>query len=231
VTQFFRFTYSLIDKGDEIAGWDDNMGLEQILCEEYDEHKRSGKRFDPLYMVLYEEQLEDIIWLPWTKECIIQDHVLDIFKKEGLTGFEVKPVQVRYKNSNKPAPKLWELVVTGWAGMASSITGIKYIPEKSCLICGLLRYVKPKNLDFTKIIDEKCWDGSDFFIVWPLPKFYFITQKVVDVIMKYNLKGLKLDNLSEIKTSKYTKEFGPSRLRNFMPDKRAHELGDSLGIY
>jgi hypothetical protein len=219
VINFFELTGMENDRN--YAEWDSVMEFDQVTCPiEPDKHMRAGKRSSDLSVLLRGTQT-DII-RTWYYEFLLQSHVVDIFKKEGLTGFELKPVKAKFKKkSDQPIPQLWELVVTGWGGVAGDVN-LTY----KCEGCGMLRYTVPK--DMSKFVTE--WDGSDFFVVWPLPKYVIVTQKVVDVIKKYNLKGCVFKNIMQLDFSE-SEDLSPGRLRNRMPEKRAKEIGERLGIY
>jgi hypothetical protein len=173
----------------------------------------------------------------------MQDRVLQLFREQGFTGFEVKPVKARMKvRANAPdpcddnpglsasdaakanIPTLWELVVTGWAGMAPPESGIELI--QSCPHCGLKSY--SCFTDPTRLIVETQWDGSDFFMVWPMPGFIFMTDRVAKFIRDRKLRGVSMKRLNELKCEGILRG---GRLSYWMPDARAREVGTPLGIY
>jgi len=103
--------------------WDEGMDLEQIVCPVYPEHRRGGRRTTDLKVVLPKRQTFDVMWT-WHNECLLQQRALDALRQKGFTGFEVKPVEARFKRrAPSEPPRFWELVVTGWAGMASPESG------------------------------------------------------------------------------------------------------------
>lgn len=207
------------------AEWiDDEIETEKVICPLNDGHQRGGKRLTNLSIALLGSGVQDFVWT-WYSDCLVQDHVLEFFQKNEFTGFDVKPVKARFKqtSASKP-PTLWELTVTGWGGMASEKSGVKLI--KRCESCGHIVYSGCDNLG--DVIDVSQWDGSDFFIVWPLPNFIFVHNRVADVIRENRLTGAVLTRPQD----RYLNAdgFSPGRLSYCMPEDRAHELGDSLGI-
>ncbi len=56
----------------------------------------------------------------------------------------------------------------------------------------------------------------------------FVTERVAEVIRVNRLKGVVLKHPRELDMSG---GFTPGRLAWWMPDERAHELGNPLGIY
>ena len=99
----------------KLAEWDHDVmsnASEKILCPLEDGHMRGGKRTTDLSVTLPSGVVQDIVWT-WYSECLVQDHVLQLFREHKLTGFDVKPVKSRFKNSSEKPPTLWELCVTG----------------------------------------------------------------------------------------------------------------------
>ncbi len=209
------------------AEWDhDRMRLESIECPIYGKmHQRGGKRLTDLNIVLPDDEVDDFVWT-WQSECMVQNRTLELLRSCGLTGFVVKPVLARFVRSAKAVPQLWELVLTGWGGMAKSEAGIHLDELKSCPECGLLQYTGLSNA--RQLIDETKWDGSDFFMVWPLPRYVFVTERVIRIVREHRLTGVQITPLSELKR---TDGFSPGRLSYSMPEERAQELGKPLGIY
>jgi hypothetical protein len=110
--------------------------------------------------------------------------------------------------------------------MASPQSGIRRLER--CAACGRQTYTL--FTDPGHLIDESQWDGSDFFLVWPLP-YFFVTNRVAAVISSQRLTGLNLVRPDQISFSRLIKAFGPLPLRLRFPEARARKLGDPLDIY
>jgi hypothetical protein len=207
------------------ADWaKDEVELEGVVCPINDDHQRAGKRLSDLSITLPTRAArDDLVWT-WGSELLLRDRVLELFNANGFTGFRAKPVKVKFKRPDGDPPRLWELNVTGWGGMAGAESGIKLVEE--CSACGLLRYSACENPG--KLIDTSNWDGSDFFMVWPLPKFIFVTDRVARLIRDSRLTGAVLQRTVDLHFS--GGGFGGGRLSYWMPAERAHELGAALGI-
>lgn len=185
-----------------------------------------GKRLRNLHIVLPDEEVEDFVWT-WQTECMVREHVLKQFRANGFTGFEIKPVTARFETLSEEPPVLWELVVTGWGGLARPESGI--VRDKYCAQCKHVHYSGIK--DARQLIDDAQWDGSDFFMVWPFPRFIFVTPRVADYIRDHHFTGAVLQPADEIKQSPYIIEgYSPGRLSYWMPMERARELGEAAGI-
>ncbi len=195
------------------AEWADDVDLDQIICPVDEGHMRAGRRVTDLSVLLPGRRTRDIVWT-WQSECLLTDRALDVFKAHGFPGFEVKGVTARFKGASETPPRLWELVLTGWAGMAPKETGIRLV--RSCDACGLLRYSGAEHPE--KLIDPRQWDGSDFFMVWPLPGFIFVTAQVATAMRESRITGAVLERPADLDTSG---GFGPGRLSYYMPDARA----------
>ncbi len=172
----------------------EEMDTEQVICPINPGHRRGGKRLTDLRVQLPSRPLEDFVWT-WQSECLITDRVASILRQEGMTGFDLKPVHVELTDGVQLVePTLWEVVVTGWAGLAPPESGVRLLDF--CQYCGYRRYscfTHPERL-----IAQGAWDGSDFFMVWPLPRFIFVSERVVTLIQREKLRGARPRPLSEL---------------------------------
>jgi hypothetical protein len=212
-----------------LAEWDRNeeLRLETVICPVNEGHRRAGKRLSGLSVMLPRPGVDDFVWT-WSSECLITDRVLDLFRLSGFAGFETRPVRTRCKRQGSAAPRLWELIVTGWAGMAPPESGIELIED--CPACG--HKVYSAWTDPEKLIVPSQWDGSDLFMVWPLPGHVFVSERVARVVLNYELSGvIAKPSGSLIFPHQIIPEVTPGRLSYYMPENRARELGERLGIY
>lgn len=222
-------TFWVLSPGSDakLAEWSSEVEVEEVRCPVSPGHQRAGKRTTDLSVVLPSSAVQDFVWT-WNADLLVRREVVSVFEAEGVTGFSTHPAMARFARGPgaAPAPILSEFVVTGWGGVASPLSGISLDGKLSCPACGLLVYTgltNPANL-----IDERQWDGSDVFIAWPLPKFIIVTDRVADVIKRHELTGAQLEKLEAIRVSAPT--LSPGRLSYRMPEPRAHQLGDRLGI-
>jgi hypothetical protein len=165
----------------------------------------------------------------WTSngEALIQPNVLKALRDSHITGFDVAPARGRFPNGvAESVPDLWELFVTGWGGVARRDSGVSLESSKSCPHCGHLVYTSVTNP--SQLFDTEAWDGSDVFMVWPLPRFIFATDRVAQLIMSEEFTGVELTELSELRVSSH--ELTPGRLSYWFPRQKAHRIGGPLGI-
>jgi hypothetical protein len=114
-----------------------------------------------------------------------------------------------------------ELVVTGWAGVASPGSGLK--PVERCPDCHYVRYGFLPHPE--KLIDWKQWTGEDFFVVWPMPWEIFITGRVAELLSRIKVRSYVVEKPSR-------SWGGPTvgRLSASMPEDLARKYGRPLGI-
>ncbi len=219
--RFFRFHSPSSQK--LLAEWHEEMDLEQVLCPENPGHQRGGQRTTPLSVVLPRPPLADFVWT-WLSECLLRDRALRLLEGSGFTGFTTRRARAVYRNSAEAAPPLRELLVTGWGGLAPQASGIRLVG--SCEACGMLFYSGFTRPDL--LVDLEGWDGSDLFIVWPLPRYLLVTERVRDAIRQAGLTGCRFQPLEELEP---TDGLSPGRLHYWMPAERARLLGEPLGIH
>src|SRR5262245_17981701 len=156
-------------------------------------------------------------------ECLVRERVLDVFREEKVTGFSTRPAKGRSAKTGLPIG-LAELLVTGWGGIAPEACGIREVER--CQSCGHLRYSgleEPRDL-----IDIKKWDGSDFFMIWPLPRYRFVTSRVAEICRKHSITNVALERNFPIPSGRIIPGYSPGRLSYYFSSERAHALGDPL---
>jgi hypothetical protein len=186
-------------KAFRLAEWsNDDIQMNVILCPENPLHRRTHGRITDLTINLRGAKVGDFHWT-WYSELLATERVTDLLLKEGFTGFEPRPVTIRkVKTKNpvvEPPSKLWEIKVTGQGGEADPACGVRLLPELGCEACNMKKYS-----DYTNgiIVNEKSWDGSDFFTVIPYPKFFLITERVKEFIMKNGFTNCLIVNSRDL---------------------------------
>lgn len=197
----------------------------KIVCEAFPKKHARGRRVSPLDVIVPCDPPPDVIFT-YMSYCLIQDRVRELFEQEHLTGFTTGPAKARVERT-RATISVRELSITGWAGMAPTASGIR--EDYRCEACGHLHYSELENP--RALVEPKNWDGSDFFMIWPLPMFRFVTKRVVEVCEKHGVTGVTFQrnypSPGRVKPSGYS----PGRLSYYMPVGRAHALGDPLGIF
>ncbi len=185
------------------AEWSDDVTSESIRCPVYPGHQRAGERIGNLVVVLPSRKTGDFVWT-WYSDCLIADRVLYLFQEAGFTGFDVKPVTVKWdarqRGLHREQPVLWELVVTGKGGDADPRSGIRLI--YSCPHCNLTRYSSFGN---GIIVDEQAWDGSDFFTVTGYPRYILISERVKELVIRNALTNCALVPAQDLRWKSLTR--------------------------
>jgi hypothetical protein len=193
---------------------------QKIICPLFPKHRRA-RRLSPLDVILPCSHPPDVMFT-WMSYCLIQEKVRDIFEEEGLTGFSTRPAKAKMNRTGVSVPAV-ELVVTGWGGMAPTASGIR--EDYRCDACGHLHYSSLQEPG--ALVDPRNWDGSDFFTIWPLPLFRFVSQRVIDVFRKHHITRATFDQHFP---STSADGYSPSRLSYYMTPARARAIGDDLDI-
>jgi hypothetical protein len=198
---------------------------EMITCPAHDGHRRGGRRLGDLSVILDPRGADDVTWT-WMNDILVSQDVLDLFEKHRVTGFEAGRVRISYpKNIKAPAPTLFELVVTGWGGFAAPAAGVSLV--KSCPACGHKVYAIAEP---SRLIDAAAWDGSDLFIVWPLPRYRFVSDRLASILRQERVSGIKIVPAAEIDMRRGTRVSPGAPRTMSMPESRARELDQRFGI-
>jgi hypothetical protein len=207
-----------------LGGEIDGRKYTRVYCASNEGHRGAERSIGNLAIEISPSGVKDFTWT-WMSDILISQRVLDLFATHHVTGFETRPVEVHYpKGAKVEPPDLFDLVVTGWGGLAAAAAGVKV--AEYCRDCGrkIFSIAEPSHL-----IDAGAWDGSDLFIVWPLPRYRFASDRLANILRREKVTGLKLIHASDIRTERGT-EVIPGQLSSHMPAERARELSEHFGI-
>ena len=215
------------NSANSLVQWSPNeVSLDEVSCPLDPGHQRAGKRTSPLSVILNSNSNRhaNILWT-WQGECLVTNRVAELLRSKGLSGYALNPVKARYRDAQQIAPALNELVVKGWGGIAPMESGIRQL--KSCSACGLLEY--SCFTDGDRLIPVNDWDGSDFFMVWPLPRYIFVTDRVAEAIRERSFSDMRLQRPADLQCPANS-TLSPGRLSYWMPKDDAARLGGDLDI-
>lgn len=199
-------------------------------CPVNPQHSTGGRRLTALSVELARQPLD--LMTTNGPDWIATDRVRAVFQEHGVTGAEFLPMTARYaRNARVKAkheiPTMWELRVVGWGGIAPPNSGVRRRQDQNCTGCGQLRYTG--ITDAARFVDERQWDGSDIFFVWPSPRRFFISPRLADLIRSHHFTGVETRGLSDLiafsKGPVNRVGFGPRRLSFYLPPERAQTLG------
>jgi hypothetical protein len=197
---------------------------DRIICPADEGHQRGARLIGSLSVILDPLGVRDFTWT-WLNDILVSRKVLDLFKRYRVTGFEALRAKTSYPSgvSARP-PLLFELVVTGWGGWAAPAAGVTL--ACSCSACGAKDYLIAEP---SRLINPAAWDGSDLFIVWPLPGYRFASNRLGTILRQEKVSGVELIPAPKIPLERGDK-VGPGSIKYCMPEDRARELGQRFGI-
>jgi hypothetical protein len=194
-----------------------------ISCARDPGHRRSGA--PKLTSIKVANRPSDNFVWTWNNDILVSERVLQAFAQNGVSGFEAAPVEVVIsKPTTQQPPTLFELVVTGWGGMASHASQLKVV-----YFCESCRQRKYSIAEPSRIIDPAAWDGSDLFMVWPLPRYRFASDRLADLIRENRFTGVRLIPAGDIRMKRGA-TLKPGPLTHWMPEQRARELAKRFDV-
>jgi hypothetical protein len=197
---------------------------EIIICPADEGHRRGGSVVGGLSVILDPSGVRDFVWT-WGNDILVSQRVLDLFKEYRVTGFQPMPAKTSYpKPITARPPKLFEFIVTGWGGWAAPAAGVSLV--ESCPACGDKIYTIAEP---SRLIDPAAWDGSDLFLVWPLPGYRFVSDRLAAILRQEKASGVELVPAPKLPTERGAR-VAPATLTACMPKDRAHELSQRFGI-
>jgi len=199
--------------------------FERIRCPANPSHAAAGGPIGGNFTALFRSpRLGDFNW-GWLRDILISERALRILEQNGVTGFEVKPQNVAFaRRSMGTAPILFELIVTGWGGLAAPASGLRTTD-----FCPSCRHRVYEVAQPSRIIDPSEWDGSDLFIVWPLPGFRFCSARLARILQENRMSGVDLVPASDIPLPPRSM-LTPGPLTAHMPQARALEIARHFDV-
>lgn len=220
--QIFRL--EAITREDEWLLDGPGTSFERIPCVGDPSHTIANRRVRPLRVVAPVSPLADFQWTPYG-ECIVNGRVREAFSKAAVTGVGFHPVETYTTSGNRfSTEELYELVITGWGGLAPAQSGIHVIKE--CPFCR--RRVFSHFTDPHLIFNFDDWDGTDMFTVWPMPRFILMVGRVKDIVVRNRFSGLKICPIADLPINPLISTFTPGNISDWFEEKRAKELAQEV---
>lgn len=102
-------------------------------------------------------------------------------------------------------------------GKGGDVTQISEIEIKTkCDVCNHITYSSYEN---GLKIDESQWDGSDFFTVWPLPRFILVTERVKKFIEEHKLRNVKFTPIEKLIGKGKTGGLSPGNYQDWLNNR------------
>jgi hypothetical protein len=203
---------------------DSATAISQIIECPLNPGHRTSRRREKLELVIPCSKPAEFIF-DWMSDCAIQSSVLKVLTLNRITGFTTRAARAVIKKTGAPLD-VAELVVTGWGGMADERSGIS--EKERCAGCGHIRYTgisDPKH-----IVNPTAWEGSDIFMLWPMPMYRFVTQRFVEIVRNSGFSGISFVQEFPALRRGVSGGLTPGRLSDYMPMARARLLGKDLDI-
>ena len=132
----------------------------------------------------------DFVWT-WYNECIVTERVLSLFERAGFSGFIADRTEIaRFKRRSKgthEVPPLFEILVYGEGGPPDAQSGSEPLTQSN--ETGDRQYSSYKN---GLIVNEKAWDGSDFFTLEGWRRHTIVSDRVKELIVAEGLSNCLL---------------------------------------
>lgn len=204
-----------------LARWvADKVKVESIKCPLDPGHQRPGKRLTELYVAAPEGSRNlGFLWT-WPSELLVHESLLAAFEELEFSGYETRPAHVTFGDGRTYNTAFRELVVTGWGGIAPPESGIRRTFR--CPACHHSIYscfTHPARL-----INVQNLNGLDFFMVWPLPRYIFISNRVAQEFRNRRWSGALLEDLQDMSCHG---SLTPGQLDFYMPEARVAQIRSS----
>ena len=192
--------------------------LETKLCPHRPEHTMRSRWGRPLKVVGPVRPVTDFEWTVYG-DVIVSQTMAEAFGKAGFSGVQLLPVEFYTSTETPFGRESVELRVNGWGGNAPASSGIHEIER--CTYCGhriFSGYSCPERL-----FNLEDWDGSDLFLIWPLPRYMMVTGRVRDFILDSKYTGVRLRRLAELPRV-VAGTLTPGNLADWFDDERVHMI-------
>lgn len=205
-------------------GNDSYSQRETIHCPITREHLDGSRRVGPLNLKVHHNDRSE--WIIWSVAgLVVHQDMLEEFGKEKFSGFRTEPATVQFKDGTI-SREYREFIVTGWAGIAKPESGVKV--RQDCPACHWKAYTAIRDPE--QLVDWSQWTGEDFFIVWPLPLFMLVTERVANWFKARKSRRCLVRGPGDRGLLARTTGFTVGRLSSFMPVDLAIKYGRPLGL-
>lgn len=194
---------------------------EPIICPAVPGHRSSRRLPGPVTIDLDESDSAECLWT-MLGDCLMGAHVIEELRSNGCERFEEGLVKA--SGQSQIGTVYRQFRATGWGGVAPPESGVAL--QYRCEFCGHLRYSPLTHPE--RLFDRTQWDGSDIFMIWPLPMFIFVSPRAAKILQDLEVLGVDVIPITALRVG--DSGFSPGRLSSWLPQRRADELGLQLGI-
>jgi len=199
-----------------------DMRIETTLCPlnagHPSQHAKYQRWIRPIKVVGPVQRMTDFEWSVYN-DVFVETDVVDKLKAAGFSGIDFSPANLCTTTETPIGRQLFELKVTGWGGMAHPSSGIRV--QEKCRLCG--RTVYGGQTNSANLFDIDKWDGSDFFLIWPMPKYIFITEEVAGFLLKGGFTGINIRELAAFPKS-IAGGYSPGHIKDWYDQEKAASI-------
>ena len=192
--------------------------MDKKSCPHDPRHHMRQRWKKPLRVIGPVRGLTDFEWTVFG-DILVGPEIVSDFRSAGFSGIEFTPVDLFTTTETPIGRESYELKITGWGGYAPVESGIRVLKE--CPYCG--RKVFSGFTNKEKLFDAAQWDGSDFFIIWPMPKKFFITDRVRKFMLERDYSGVTIHALGELRPA-VAGTFTPGNLHDWFSASKVAEI-------
>lgn len=161
------------------------MHLETTLCPRNPKHAAKSRWPRPLKVIGAVNAMTDFEWTVYG-DVLVSNEIANAIRQAGLSGVEFQSVELFTTTETPIGRDAFEMRVEGWGGIARPDSGVRVVEQ--CPFCN--RRVFSEYTSPEKLFDIECWDGSDFFVIWPLPRYIMVTGSVRSHILREDYSGV-----------------------------------------
>lgn len=211
---------------DDKLVYTEEMRMDTKLCPRNagfpSQHAMYQRWVRPIRVIGPVQRMTDFEWSVY-RDILLEEDIVKPLMSSGFSGIEFRPAELYTTTETPIGMGIFQLRVTGWGGIAPPQSGIRVMEE--CPQCG--RKVFSGFTNPVRLFSVDAWDGSDFFIIWPMPKFVFVTKDVADWITRPEFSGVCVKPLADF-PKPIAGGYSPGHLHDWFDDKRVTEIMSSL---
>lgn len=135
-------------------------------------------------------RLGDIISTELAVIWLVSDKIVELFQREGITGWKTYPVELTGKGG---------VPVTGYHGLAVTGRCGPIDPRRSVLktLPPLVPGGEERRVRLGLYFDMDTWDGSDIFVATNNNRV-IVVERVKELLERNNIRGCEFDRLTEV---------------------------------
>lgn len=131
---------------------------------------------------------------------IISDRVMEVFKKEKITGYDtakkVPLYRSRYGKLVKQEKEYYMLNITGSVELDLKAMSLK--KKNVCPLCGSFKWSRQRLYTIASVFDMSTWDGSDICRIKSFPGLIMISDRLKEIFEEHKFTGASLKKQNEI---------------------------------